>query len=66
MTTICNWCGDSVDAKRADGYGLTDRYVRLEPHLDIYPTRACEGGNRVFDTWYQKFLPREVAAGAQE
>jgi hypothetical protein len=55
MTITCGWCGDEVTVLKS---GTACRFVELEPHEDIYPTRACEGGHRVFDTWYREFLPR--------
>lgn len=57
----CDWCGGFIPAS-VDRTRLMarDRYLRLEPHEDIYPTRACEGGNRVYYTWELTFLPREA------
>jgi len=34
---VCNWCGDPVELYRSG---------RMKPHMDIYPTRLCEGGSR--------------------
>ncbi len=36
MKAWCSYCGEDVDVKNG----------KLVPHEDIYPTRACEGGNR--------------------
>jgi hypothetical protein len=56
----CAWCGDMVKASPADG---NRQRLRLEPHEDIYPVRACEGGNRVFETNYRVFEPRQELKG---
>jgi hypothetical protein len=56
----CAWCGETVKVLPVDG---NRQRLRLEPHEDIYPTRGCEGGNRIFETNYRVFEPRKPVKG---
>lgn len=59
-TVTCDWCGDQVAAlPTVVSRRHPRRYVRLQPHEDIYPTRACEGGNHLFDLWEKRCLSRD-------
>ena len=39
MKAWCSYCGEDIEVRNG----------KLVPHEDVYPVRACEGGNRSFE-----------------